>query len=851
MPPKGSKAKARAEARKEKKAQADSAANTETQATDVSAAAAAADDSQEANTSTTDDDDEDGTETDGFEDAEGGDDSTAAEAASTEPGHQATATPQDSIQAAADDKQEQEPIPSEDQKSAVEKESPADRDGEKEQSTINAHHDISPTSTTDQVGTPATTVSHPTTTTDNTIDSSASEDMSGKQSTLGSSSVAPASSDSTPQLVAKDLPDSQTQIATSQEAPPPPVPLQAPPPAPPRPAAQGMAKAATVDSTTTKAPTVDTTDTRKRSQSSLWDRLRSPGERAAAAAANIPETPTSAPGTAATANTPSTAASRRPSSKPASSGIFNSLTSAANFAATSAASRGFTLPERLGGGPAVAASLAPAPTERKRLPRHEIDESKMMEDQMRFAEARHLLSTSKDSEVIRGLGKDLEMGWREKLAEVTELHVKLEDLAASVSDVQDENEQLRVQLASLSEQIALREEDFEGFQRLTVAHQARERELWQQEGSEERERLEWKEREAVRILAEERAINAQLRLVLLGSLKEQSQNGNGPTGLTGQSRLSLLDATGFDPSATPQRDSRRNTTTSSALFDNLSDSGASSPTQELSRSNAGPGAGNEAGGAAAAGEDRIQDDVLFNLNLPHAANNNGTSSGSASLSAGTAASNRPISSLVTDVVPLDQLRLLLRLDGSATEQELSSVLPHAGGGGGGGNSSGSSGSGPQSNAAGLEEAWSPRTATNSAQAMGAHSPTASLDARSGSAEQATSGGEANGSRSSRSSSSMMMMMTTMGGAPLPKLESHLLSAKSVADFQLSQSLQLENLSLRSRLKDEQKSNTKLQQEVKMLKEKIQGMEEAVSGLLEQTGGAGAAVSPFVGQNARS
>lgn len=598
--------------------------------------------------------------------------------------------------------------------------------------------------------------------------------------------------ETTPSLPLKDLP----QVLENTNVPPA-VPAQVSPPSPPSPPLplSQRLKTELIDKT---PPT--SAELRKRSQSSLWNRLRMPAERAVASSASLSSP--SKGGAAADPQAPPQPPPRRPSFKPSPTSLFSSITSAANFAANSAASRGFGLPERLGGGAAVAASLAPPPAERKRLPRHEVDEAKMMEDQMRFAEARHLLSTSKDAETIRTLGKDLEAGWRDKLAEVTELHVKLEDLAASVSDVQDENEQLRVQLASLSEQIALREEDFEGFQRLTVAHQQRERELWQQESVEEKERLEWREREAVRILAEERAINAQLRLVLLDSLKDQlgasssARDGGSLTGLTGQRRWSILPPGGGDGTVTPpgrQEGSSRDTT----LFDNVTECEGPSSTQELSRglqrqSN------NGTEGGTNDGEEYIQDDVLFNLNLPHAASNDGPHPSTTTV-------GHPITSLVTDVVPLDQLRLLLRLDGSASEQQLSAILPNV-----------ATGHVTSSHNGVI------RSSRNDSVGYQSTRPSTSSPV---STDQSSID---NGSTAIAGTSPLIVDPCV----PLNQLHSHLLASKSIADFQLSQSLQLENLSLRSRLKDEQKSNAALQQDVNMLRDKVQGMEEAVSGLLE-------------------
>ncbi|CAO1635344.1 unnamed protein product [Jaminaea pallidilutea] len=579
---------------------------------------------------------------------------------------------------------------------------------------------------------------------------------------------------------------------------------QRPPPPPPRP---------NVDTSQTgpAAASSSSDASRARSQSSLWDRLRSPAEKATqssgAGSLLSPDTDSGSPSvprqpsatSTADGNTPS---SRRPSYMPASSGFFSSLTSAANFAATSAASRGFALPERLGGGSASAAAAGSA--ERKRLPRHQVDEAKMMEDQMRFAEARHVLATSKDPENIRKLGKDLEEGWREKLREVTELHLSLEDLAASVSDIQDENEHLRAQMAQLSEQIALREEDFEGFQRLTVAHQQREKELWKAEGTEERERLEWKEREAVRILAEERAINAQLRLVLMSTLKDGGASGLISGGsMVARSRDSGNEAE--QPSDQTPNSSRRNTMmsgSSGALFDNSYDSEQSSPSQELSRPGAAVGSG---GGAAGEEGESIQDDVLFNLNLPHAQNQGGSQGGPSQGARGGGGGSdriRPTSSLFSDVMPLDQLKLLLRIDdgpadGSDGRGNIDAVLPSI--------------DAQRHNGKANGAIKGNRSGSPSSQAMDR--------TLSSSAASSTSSSAANYQPSSSTS-----------------LESHLVAAKGIADYQLSQTLQLENLSLRSRLKDEQRQKGELESEVKVLKDKVAGMEEALGALLEQTGG---------------
>lgn len=539
-----------------------------------------------------------------------------------------------------------------------------------------------------------------------------------------------------------------------------------PPPPPPRPAP--------ID---TKAADEDDAP-RKRSQSSLWDRLRSPADKAAdASSTNV--NPTMMSPTASSSGQASPQEQRRPSYRNLSStSIFNSLTSAANYAATSAASRGFAIPERLGGAAAMA-SLSPSNStadRAKRLPRHAVDEGKLMEDQMRFAEARHVLSTSADREVLRSLGKELESGWREKLAEVTQLRVELEDVSSSVEDIQDENGHLREQMAQLSEEIARREEDLEGFQRLTVAHQERERELWKQEGVEERERLEWKEREAVRGLAEERAINAQLRLALFAQLRDGIAAGAGQAGGQGGNRLSLFPAGPiFDQASS---------SASSEAGDMSPELKQQQQQQRLSRQM-------ESNGEESTS---IQEDVLFNLNLPHASRSasNGNEGGDgastptrSSVSASSAAAARS-SSLLSDVVPLDQLRLLLSLEEDEADE----------------------GQG-QGAAEGLPSQQDGSSTTSSLLAP----PPSNLTR----------------TPSSTSSSSSSQPTT------LSSLSPHLQSAKRVADYQLSQALQLENLSLRSQLRDANKRAVERESEVAGMREKMQGMEEAIAGLLEGGG----------------
>lgn len=712
MPPKSAKSKSRAEARKDKKQEKEkAAASVEDQSSEDKNNASSVDDNN---------DGDDTSDAEGFEDAEGGDeehqqqqrDSTSVESQQPESNQQSV------DEQAGEEKAAQEPVTQE----TTSQESPSTQESSAEKETAPASQtDALP----DSVDSVASAIDAPqsTETTDSTTSSSVSVEQP-KTTTAADKTASPTAL--TPTAATVDLPPTSEQAAaTAAPAPPP----------------------------------------RNRSQSSLWDRLKTPAERAAAAADK--ET-NGGPSSSASPNGAPPTLPRRPSQ--AASSFLSSITSAANYAATSAASRGFQLPERLGGGPAAAASLAATPAERRRLPRHAVDEAQMMEDQMRFAEARHVLATSRDLEVIRKLGKDLEEGWREKLAQVTELHLQMEDLTNSVSDIEDENNQLRLQMAALSEQIVHREEDFESFQRLTVAHQEREKELWSEEGREEKELMQWKEREAVRILAEERAINAQLRIVLLGSLKDGENGSLAPhashTGALGKSaRLSLM------PGGTSS-DSRRRTAVfdsqveSSATGDSTpSASGSQSPALQRSRDSGVPSVitsgESNSGDTSQTREDDATDDILFNLNLPHTSNGASTSPHRNSTSGSTATSSSSSSaftaSLFSDVVPLDQLKLLLRLNVTGEE-----IQPE--------------------------------------------------------------------------DSSLSSLLTPSISSSISPLELYLLSQKQIADSQLTQAIQLENASLRSRFRDEEKKCRELEEELGVARQRVQGMEAAIDGMLNGGGG---------------
>ncbi|CAO1634384.1 unnamed protein product [Sympodiomycopsis kandeliae] len=701
MPPKSAKSKARAEARKDK---ADSKKAAATQP-DQESVTESADDTN-GNSSTTkseagdlDDDEEEGSDADGFEDAQGGEEQEARKSV------------HDTETAEEQTKEDEEP--------QVEAgHSTSEQVEEKEQDLAPAKEE--PTSASTGVKSLADEVGESETPQEVHVQSPTADDPIAK--TIESEPIP--SSEPKGEEAAPSNVTIPTESAGNQSQPPPPPP-------------------------------------RKQSQSSLWDRLKTPAERAAAggsitdssASSTHTTAETSSSKRSSTAPLPGPPLPRRPSQ--AASSFLNSLTSAANYAATSAASRGFQLPERLGGGAAAAASLSPSTVERKRLPHLEVDEAKMMEDQMRFAEARHLLATSKDLQVIRKLGQELEQGWREKLAELTESYVKMEDLTSSVSDIEDENIHLRQQIASLSEQIAYREEDFESFQRLTVAHQEREKELWKEEGREEKEQLEWKEREAVRVLAEERAINAQLRIVLLRALKDGEEglrNGSSSNGAFGKgSRLSLVPGSSdssdygdpkrrtmavFDESSERLRESER---------DEQSDSGVNHRDSQISQSN---GQEHSMQREEDVSTRAVQEDILFNLNLPHTTTGTGNTNQNPTPSM--LSSTSITASLFSDVVPLDQLKLLLKLDAPPTSTATQS---------------GSEGGNDQAIAEKL-------------------------------------------------------------------LETYLLLEKSKNDTELNQALQLENLSLRSKMKDEEKRSKELEEEVTILKRKVVGMEEAISNLLD-------------------
>lgn len=102
---------------------------------------------------------------------------------------------------------------------------------------------------------------------------------------------------------------------------------------------------------------------------------------------------------------------------------------------------------------------------------------------------------------------------------MTDLRSQVEDASDLQDDLQDENDALRTQLGSLSNTIVSREEEFEAFQKSVVEQQARERLLWDQEAKEERENVMHLVKEASTREIKEKAINSQLRLVLINALQ--------------------------------------------------------------------------------------------------------------------------------------------------------------------------------------------------------------------------------------------------------------------------------------------------------------------------------------------
>lgn len=124
------------------------------------------------------------------------------------------------------------------------------------------------------------------------------------------------------------------------------------------------------------------------------------------------------------------------------------------------------------------------------LPSRNVDEAKVAEDAMRFADARHVIKTEQDIEVLRHLADRLEQGWKESQFELILMRSKLEESHLFFHDIQDENRHLRGQLATMSEQIVARDHDFEELQRISVEQSKKEREIWEGEKVQAVESLE-------------------------------------------------------------------------------------------------------------------------------------------------------------------------------------------------------------------------------------------------------------------------------------------------------------------------------------------------------------------------
>lgn len=113
-----------------------------------------------------------------------------------------------------------------------------------------------------------------------------------------------------------------------------------------------------------------------------------------------PTTPT-ARGILPTITTTPTATSTRSAS-------FSPLSSFSSFTASISAARAAAM------GSTASSKVEPKP--KVRLPRREVDEMKIFEDSMRFADARDVLHSEKDPQKVRDLATRLEEGWREKVS---------------------------------------------------------------------------------------------------------------------------------------------------------------------------------------------------------------------------------------------------------------------------------------------------------------------------------------------------------------------------------------------------------------------------------------------------
>ncbi|PWN46908.1 hypothetical protein IE53DRAFT_390950 [Violaceomyces palustris] len=156
-----------------------------------------------------------------------------------------------------------------------------------------------------------------------------------------------------------------------------------------------------------------------------------------------------------------------------------------------------------------------------RLPRRNVDEDRIADLVIRCADARHVLRTEKAPEKLRDVGLRLEEGWREQLSEAQSLRSRLELTQDTVEDLEDENKNLRTQLGTLSEQIAARED---GMKELAKAHDSqreKDRSAWESEREQERRDNDFQVTELKRALAEERAVTAQLEVLLASYVRNK------------------------------------------------------------------------------------------------------------------------------------------------------------------------------------------------------------------------------------------------------------------------------------------------------------------------------------------
>ena len=93
-----------------------------------------------------------------------------------------------------------------------------------------------------------------------------------------------------------------------------------------------------------------------------------------------------------------------------------------------------------------------------RLARTRVDEEKLAHLMISCADTRHVLKTESDPAKLRDTGLRLEKAWRDQLQEAGALRTKLAVAQDTVEDLEDENRQLRKQIAQLAEIIVEREE---------------------------------------------------------------------------------------------------------------------------------------------------------------------------------------------------------------------------------------------------------------------------------------------------------------------------------------------------------------------------------------------------------